>query len=102
MSYPLYILPKQFWVTKNSEWSVKEAKKYFKWFNFIKDNRLDDYLKDLSVEINNIDDLCYKMLDLLFDSEFSHIQDGGKLDLTNAGYALAADTSLFVSDHLFS
>jgi hypothetical protein len=42
------------------------------------------------------------MLDLLFDSEFSHIQDGGKLDLTNAGYALAADTSLFVSDHLFS
>ncbi|WET67767.1 hypothetical protein [Sphingobacterium sp.] len=102
MSYPLYIPPAQFWGTKNSEWSLKEAKEYFNWFISIKDNRLDDYLEFLSVERNNIDDLCHKMLDLLFDPKFSNNQDGGKLDLTNAGYALATDTSLFVSDNLFS
>ena len=98
MSYPLFIPPEKFFDTKNFDWSLNESKEYFKWFISIKDKRLDEYLEFLSIEKYDVDALGDKMFDLLFDKEFSALAEDGKLDLTNAGFALAADTSLFISD----
>lgn len=100
MSYPLFIPPENFFGTKNFEWSLKEAKEYFNWFLSIKEERLENYIKFLSIERNDIAVLGDKMFELLFDPEFSSIRKDQRRDLTNAGYALAADASLFISDYI--
>lgn len=74
MNYPLFIPPEKFFGTKNYEWSLKEAKEYFNWFLSIKEKRLENYIKFLSIERNDINGLSDKMFDLLFDPEFSNLR----------------------------
>jgi len=102
MSYPLFIPPEKFFSTKNFDWSLKEAKEYFNWFVSVKDIRSKYYLEYLFIHKDKIDFniLCNKIHDTLFNDEFSFSTKDSVLDLTNAGYAFAADTSIVLSDYI--
>ena len=100
MDYPLFIPPEKFFDKKNFDWSIKEAIEYFKWFMSIKEQRLEDFLDFLAVDRYDVGALGDKMFDLFSESEFSAVTEDEELDLTSAGFALAADVSLFISDYI--
>ncbi|MFD2557191.1 hypothetical protein [Sphingobacterium tabacisoli] len=102
MAYPLFIPPEKFFSTKNFDWSLKDSKEYFNWFISTKSNRSNYYLEYLSIQRHEIDFdiLCDRIRDTLFSEEFSLKTEGGVFDLTNAGYAFAADTSIVLSDYV--
>lgn len=66
----------------------------------IKERRLEEFVKYLSVDSHDVGVLGDKMFDLLFENEFSTVTEEGELDLTNSGFALAADASLFISNYI--
>lgn len=102
--YPLFIPPGILDTKKSREWTAKEAKAYFQWVMECAPSRIQKLLeyfdeasgKDRERTLLN---LGKKIAEVLPLEEFS-VQTASGRDLTDRGYALAADIGLLIGKML--
>lgn len=96
--YPLFIPPKELYEIPKERWKLAQAKQYFSWLMIEKSSRIDGLLRYLKIDDRNfsaprdlLENAVIKSIELFKSNAFSK-----QNELTNYGYALAADLGLFL------
>ena len=104
IDYPLFVPPEHLAEKGRRNWSAKEAKEYKAWLLGELDGRADALIVALCEPerpnpVEHLEALGQKAATLLAKVRFSEVSPRGP-QLTNAGYALAADMGLLVARYL--
>lgn len=104
-TYPFFSPPEHLAGKDSSQWSLQEAREYKDWVLRVLNERVDFLLRYIQAP-RTIDKVLYlqhvglKVEKLLLTDDFSERSEEGR-ELSNRGYALAADMGLLVAQYLF-
>lgn len=104
-SYSTFRPPADLAGSEPALWSPEQAQRYLTWLTSVSDKRIRAMLDFLNVEQSEnsrsmLDETGRKAAWVLRKPEFSYYRRDGPIDLTDTGFALAADLGLLVARSL--
>lgn len=107
IEYPLFLPPHGLASKIPKDWTAKEAQTYFEWLVQVSENRINDLLiyfgeDAVGSPLDVLSRLGEKVTNTLHANEFSTNHESSNPNLTNKGYALAADMGLLLAKLILS
>lgn len=106
-NYPLFVPPEHLAVKGRRDWTRKEADEYFEWQLGEIPTRVDALLCFLGLSGRKPDrellhEAGVRVVEFIFQPQFSIGREDGSRGLTDAGLAISADTGLLVAGMILS